>query len=69
MNQPNLAGLAAWIGEDLLTWIGEQRRDRGEVQRHRCLGTPEMLWLMCWPWPWTPAGPVCMRYCAWPPPG
>jgi hypothetical protein len=46
MNQPNLAGLAAWIGEDLLTWIGEQRRDRGEVKRHRCLGTTEMLWLM-----------------------
>jgi hypothetical protein len=46
MNQPDLSVLATWIGEDLLTWVGRQRRDRGEVQRQRSLGTTEMLWLM-----------------------
>lgn len=46
MRQPDLCGLAAWIGEDLPNWVGAQRRDCGEVQRQRRLGTTEMLWLM-----------------------
>jgi len=46
MNQPDLCSLAAWVGEDLLAWVGNERRNRGDVQRRRCLGTTEMLWLM-----------------------
>ena len=46
MNRPDLSGLAAWIGADLLTWVAKERRDCGEVQRERSLGTAEMLWLM-----------------------
>ena len=46
MSRPDLSGLAAWIGADLLTRVAKERRDRGEVQRERSLGTPGMLWLM-----------------------
>lgn len=46
MNRPDLSGLAAWIGADLLASVAKERRDRGEVQRERSLGTAEMVWLM-----------------------
>lgn len=46
MKRPSLSGIAEWIGTDLLESVNARRRQNGEVQRMRKLGTTEMIWLM-----------------------
>ena len=44
--QATLLAVREWIGVDLVREIDRFRRESGEVQRDRCLGTANMLWLM-----------------------
>jgi len=41
-----LSGLVDLIGADLVELVDTRRRDSGEIERQRKLGTVEMLWLM-----------------------